>query len=151
MSNRRIDNLFYDTLVEGLTDPSGKLEIAVMRPDVILSDEQARLYDNVSQIIPSLIPAPSETETLGGDHKRFTGIYQVDLKIFMDPDDEEADFSNKLYDAQEKIQSIFDVDMRLVLDTFSVTVTSPLKTTAAKQFKQWWTCHCYFNYRADTN
>lgn len=151
MSNRKIDNLFYENLIEGLTGADGKLEIMVMKPDVILSDEQLRLYDNVSQIIPSLIPAPSETQTLGGDHKRFTGIYQLDVKIFMDAEDEESNFSNKLYDIQEKIQDLFSVDAELVLGDFSVQVISPLKTTAGKQFKQWWTCHCYFNYRADTN
>lgn len=150
MSNRKIDNLFYDKLVEGLT-VNGKLEIVIMRPDVILSAEQEGMYDNVSQIVPSLIPAPSETQTVGGDHKRFTGIYQVDVKVFMDADDPSADFNNKLYDIQDKLQDIFEVDMLITSTNFSVQVISPLKTSAARQFKQWWTCHCYFNYRADTN
>lgn len=150
MSNRKIDNLFYDKLVEGLT-VNGKLEIVIMRPDVILSAEQEGMYDNVSQIVPSLIPAPSETQTVGGDHKRFTGIYQVDVKVFMDADDPSADFNNKLYDIQDKLQDIFEVDMLLTSTNFSVQVISPLKTSGARQFKQWWTCHCYFNYRADTN
>lgn len=148
MSNRRIDKLFYDRLVEGLTT-NGKLDIAIMRPSIILSVEQARVYDSVSQIVASLIPAPAETQTLGGDHKRFTGIYQVDVKVFMNSDDYDADTT--LYDIQDKLQDIFEVDMVLSEPGFSVQVISPLKASGARQFKQWWTCHCYFNYRADTN
>lgn len=148
MSNRRIDNLFYDKLVEGLT-VDDKLLIAIMRPSIQLSAEQEGMYDNVSQIVPSIIPAPAETQTVGGDHKRFTGIYQVDVKVFMNPEDQDADI--KLYDIQDKLQEIFEVDMLLTSGNFSVQVISPLKTSGARQFKQWWTCHCYFNYRADTN
>lgn len=148
MSNRKIDNLFYDKLVEGLT-VDDKLLIAIMRPSIQLSAEQAGMYDNVSQIVPSIIPAPAETQTIGGDHKRFTGIYQVDVKVFMNPEDQDADI--KLYDIQDKLQEIFEVDMLLTSGNFSVQVISPLKTSGARRFKQWWTCHCYFNYRADTN
>lgn len=151
MSNRKIHNLFTDTLVAGLTDPlTGELETVVLKPQMLLNKTIERDFDNVNRLIVSLIPAPSDTQTLNGDHKRFTGIYQIDVQVFKDTDDSDVD--DMLYSIQEKLQSIFEVDMLLTAsDGFAVQVISPLKTSEARMFKQWWTCHCYFNYRADTN
>lgn len=150
MSNSKIRTLFYEKLKEGLKLPDGKLKLLILQPNITLSDEAKDLYERRSHVVVSLVPAPTGTQTLNGDHKRFTGIYQVDVKIILGIN--ESDASIQLDAIQKDLQDIFKVDMLLKdPDNFEVQVISPLKTTEAKQFKQWWTCHCYFDYRADTN
>lgn len=149
MSNAKIRNLLYATLIEGLTE-NAELSILVRDPAIILTEEYEKLYTENNNIWVSLIPAPAVAETLGGDGIRYTGIYQMDVKILLKPDEVNANLP--LNDIQDKLQEIFKVDM-LIEDSqgFWVQIINPLKTSEAKQFGQWWTCHCYFDYRADSN
>lgn len=173
MSNSRIRRLFFTELKKGLKQPDNTLQWMVNQDGVIVIDNAGNPIEyNETNLLTHLIPAPAESETLKGDHVRYSGIYQVDANILLDPDvDLTGDSNLVLDDIVDKLQSIFKINMRLTdtsqthvpefdengdeipFENFAVQVLSPLKVTEAKRVQKtnWWRAHCYFDYRADTN
>lgn len=109
-------------------------------------------FDNVSATLSNdhiethLIPSDTFSDTLGGDHKAFIGMFQMTLVV---------QYNTGLLKAEtitEELQNIFLVN-KMFTDTsgFSVQVTSPIKTTEGKQTGVQWRIPCWFDYRADTN
>lgn len=153
MSNSRIRRLFFDELVTQLTDAdTEELKWPVLQNGITLTDENGTKLDpNYTHIVVHLIPAPAETETLKGDHIRYTGIYQMDVNVLLKMD--QYDANTHLEEIEEELQRIFKVNMLLVNETgFAVQVLSPIKTSEASRVKDtnWWRSICYFNYRSDT-
>lgn len=154
MSNSRIRRLFFDRLVNQLTDINTKeLKWPVLQNGITMTDENGKSIDpNFTHIFAHLIPAPSDTETLQGDHIRYMGIYQIDVNVLLGMD--EYDSNIILEEIEEELQRIFKIYMLLTDDSgFTVQVLSPIKVTEAKRVKEtnWWQANCYFNYRADTS
>lgn len=158
MSESKIRRLFNDELIDKLTDRyTGKLKFQFVRNG---TQHIAVITDDY--IVGHLIPAPSDSETLGGDHIRYTGIYQMTLRASNDVDEDgdgevdylEWDMDVKMDKMVDTIRDIFKNNMRLTdASGFTVQVVSPLKVTEARMVKDdpWWTVQAYFNYRADTN
>lgn len=173
MSNARIRRLFFDKLKDGIREVDGSLKWMVMQDGVIhLDSKGVEINFNTTHLAVHLIPAPAETETLKGDHVRYSGIYQIDARILLDPKkDIRADSNIVLEEITDTLQSIFKVNLRLVdtstvhvpetdengdiipYEDFAVQVISPIKVREARREGKtnWWHAHCYFDYRADTN
>lgn len=152
MSESRIRRLFNDTLIKQLKDPAtGKLKYQFIRNG---TQQMAVITDDY--IVGHLIPAPSDSETLSGDHIRYTGIYQMTVRASNTDKDGNliVDMDINMDAMVDTIRSIFTNNMRLTDTTgFTVQVVSPLKVTEPRMEKgdPWWTVQTYFNYRADTN
>lgn len=109
-------------------------------------------YDNVkhkfdaNHIETHLIPSDTFSDTLGGDHKAFLGMYQMTIVV---------QYNSGLLVAEEIIedlQNIFKINQMFTDESgFSVQVISPIKVPEGKQFGAQWRVPCYFEYRADTN
>ena len=110
-------------------------------------------YDNVSfksgdvdHIETHLIPADTFSDTLGGDHKAFIGMYQMTLVV---------QYNTGLLKAEqiaEELQNIFQINEMFTDGLgFSVQVTSPITIPEGKQVGVQWRVPCYFEYRSDTN
>lgn len=173
MSNSRIRRLFFDKLKNGLKQPDDTLQWMIDQEGVIHVDDSGNPIElNETHLRVHLIPAPAESETLKGDHVRYSGIYQVDAFILLDPEVDLNGDSNLILDEiVDKLQSIFKINTRLVdtsqthvpefdengdeipFENFAVQVLSPLKVTEARRERNtnWWRAHCYFDYRADTH
>lgn len=155
MSNSRIRRLFFNELKTGFKKADGKLEWPIDQYGVVISDAAGKIIKpNTTHVEVHLIPAPAESETLQGDHVRYMGIYQIDVKVLLEMDDLYGDANLVLDEIADKIQSIFKINMRLTEDDiFFVQVMSPMKVTEARRIDKsnWWHAHCYFNYRADTS
>lgn len=153
MSNPRIRRLFFEELKNGLKQPpSNKLRWPLYQHGIWGIKPK-----NETHINCHLIPAPAESETLQGDHVRYMGIYQMDVKVMLPTSETQVVDTNIILDEiTDKIQSIFKINMLLKSldpeDTFFVQVLSPLKVMEASRAEgNWWVARCYLNYRADTN
>lgn len=157
MSNGRIRRLIFDELKSGLKQRhGGELPYPVLQHGVVITDKQKKEYKpNETHLEVHLIPAPAATETLQGDHVRYTGIYQIDVKILLDIDvDLYGDANLELETISDELQDVFKINLRLVdANGFAVQILSPLKIREARREKgsNWWVAFCYFDYRADTN
>lgn len=159
MSDARIRRMLFNELVTKLTDPAtDELKWPVLQNGTILTDEFGKEFDlDVTHIEVHLIPAPADSETLQGDHIRYTGIYQMDVRVILPKG--EVDANIILEEIVDELQRSFKINQRLVdandtsADKFAVQVLSPIKATEARRVDKsnWWNAHCYFNYRADTN
>jgi hypothetical protein len=147
MSNGIIRNLFDEKLkaelmVLGVT----KLKYPTIIQGIRIREQMKPTDDH---IVTHLIPAPAESETLGGDHTVFSGIYQLTLNA-----SSSVNGITKVEEMTDVIQSIFKINTRLIdpLSGLVVQVISPLKTTEGRvsgEGSKWWTIHAYFNYRSD--
>lgn len=159
MSNGRIRRLFFDKLKSGLKESTGELPWILLQEGIVISDETGEEYEpNDTNIRTHLIPAPAESETLQGDHVRYMGIYQMDVRILLDIEtDLYGDANLVLEEISDELQRIFKINMRLSdpadQTNFTVQVLSPIKIREAKREGKtnWWSAYCYFDYRADTN
>lgn len=117
-------------------------------------------YDNVKEkfddndedhIKSHLIPADTFTDTLGGDHKAFIGMFQMTIVTKYG--------TGYLLTEEiiEELQNVFKVykdfleDENDPINSFRVQVTSPIKNPEGKQNASQWVVPAYFEYRADTN
>lgn len=95
-----------------------------------------------------LIPADTQTRTLGGDHKEYIGLYQ--MKVIT----ASGDGSGNADEIVEKLQTKFPVYALFKEDdpsTFSVQVLSPIHSPEGKDQSGSWVVPCSFEYRADIN
>lgn len=117
-------------------------------------------FDNVSftpnvdetYIQCHLIPADTQTRTLGGDHKEYIGLYQ--MKVIT----ASGDGSGNADEIVEKLQTKFPVYALFKEDIvpgelfpFSVQVLSPIHSPEGKDQSGSWVVPCSFEYRADIN
>ena len=112
-------------------------------------------FDNVSftpnvdetYIQCHLIPADTQTRTLGGDHKEYIGLYQ--MKIIT----ASGDGYGNADEFVEKLQTKFPVYALFKEDdpsTLNVQVLSPIHSPEGKDQSGSWVVPCSFEYRADT-
>jgi len=95
-----------------------------------------------------LIPADTQTRTLGGDHKEYIGLYQ--MKVIT----ASGDGSGNADDIVEKLQTKFPVYALFKEDDpsiFSVQVLSPIHSPEGRDQSGSWGVPCSFEYRADIN
>ncbi len=136
MSNARIRVLFNTALV-GYAKPKG---IRVAADNTPFTPKTNETY-----LVAKLIPVDTSTETLGGDHKGYIGLYQIKV---VTASGISTDVSDKLI---EELQDVFKVDKLFSKDGFSVRVISPIHGPEGKAQEGSLVVPCYFEYRADTN
>jgi hypothetical protein len=145
MSTSKIRRLLTNALIDGLTDENGNSLYTVkingfMSPPADVED---------TFIVAHIIPADTESDTLSGDHKAYTGIFQMMVRSDA--------LGNGVLNAElaaDKLQEIFYINRRLSDNDFVVQVTSPLRVGEGIQGpegNEWWQVPCRFTYRADTN
>lgn len=138
MSHARVRKLFSAALAE----------YAVLKGIKVSYDNVKEKFDedDDDHIETHLIPADTFTDTLGGDHKAFIGMYQMKIVT------KYGTGYLKTEEIIEELQAIFKVFKEFTDDTgFSVQVISPIKTPEGKQNASQWAVPAYFEYRADTN
>lgn len=136
MSHARVRNLFSAALAAYASTKGSKVS-----------------YDNVLTTFTSdvhirshLMPVDTFSDTLSGDHKGFTGLYQMTVVTKTGIGTLSAD------SVTDDLQAIFEINRRFVdSNGFAVQVTTPLHTHEGKQIDGEWVLPCYFSYRADTN
>lgn len=101
---------------------------------------------NETYLETHLIPASTTANTLGGDHKRFVGLYQI--KVIVGSGIATA-ASAKIVD---ELQTVFPVDSLYTdVNGFTVQVISPVHSPEGKVQEGKWIIPCYFEYEANTN
>ena len=100
---------------------------------------------NETYIAAHLIPADTTTNTLGGDHKKFIGIYQIKVVTGSGVSTSVSD------NITQDLQDVFQVDKMFTKDGFTVQVVSPIHSPEGRAQEGSWVVPCYFEYRADTN
>ena len=101
---------------------------------------------NETYLETHLIPADTTTETLGGDHKKFIGLYQIKVVGGSGVATAQTDA------IVNELQTIFPIySLHTNVDGFTVQVLSPVKSPEGKVQDGKWSIPCYFEYRADTN
>lgn len=149
MSTSKIRRLLSNALIAelGVVDPNYDFTQYEIKLNGIMPVDE----NDEKVVVAHIIPASTESETLGGDHKVFTGIYQMMVRSDL--------LGNGLLENEivaDKLQSIFYINRRFSDpdSPFAVQVTSPLQVGEGKQGPNgfgWWQTPCRFHYRADTN
>lgn len=149
MSTSKIRRLLNNALIN---------ELGVVDPDYDFTQYEVKLQgvmpvdkNDEKVVVAHIIPASTESETLGGDHKVFTGLYQMMVRS--------DTLGNGMLENEivaDKLQSIFYINRRFTdpSSTFTVQIISPLQVGEGKQGPNgigWWQIPCRFHYRADTN
>lgn len=146
MSTSKVRRLLTNTLMAELVDAAGDPEYLVLVNGI---DAEV---DDVEQthLIVHILPAPTYSDTLSGDHKSFTGLYQMMVRA-----DARSNGMLKAEIVADRLQEIFYINRRIGdTETFVVQVTSPLTVSEGKEGpegSEWWEVACRIAYRADTN
>lgn len=92
-----------------------------------------------------LLPAGTDTNTLSGDHRLYTGVFQINIV---------TPVGNGTGDAEglvDEIGTLFPAYLRLRRDDFVVVVLTPVEPGPPIQADTTLTVSASFQYRADTN
>lgn len=155
MSNAIIRRLFTDQLIYQLTPTTGDMLKYPVQQQGIMNGvdpntgEQIVIEPDKPHMVVHLMPLPTESDTLGGDHKMYTGIFQITCRA-----SGTGDMNTILEDMTDLIQKAYPINFRFTENNFTVQVISPIKVTEARASRdgsKWWEVHAYFDYRADTN
>lgn len=92
-----------------------------------------------------LLPAPTGSDTLAGDHRRYQGVFQVSVVV---PTGEGA---GQAEDIVGELADLFPLYDRLSLDVFTVVITTPVSQGPEIPEASTFTLPASFSYRADTN
>lgn len=137
MSQARVRNLFQTAVAQYATSKS----LRVAYDNVQFTPTVSEIY-----LVCHLLPASTDTKSIGGDHKRFLGVFQITIVTPSGTATAKAD------EIASELQDIFTVYKRYTDYTgFTVIVMSPLNVPQGKVQNGGWIVPCYFNYRADTN
>jgi hypothetical protein len=137
MSHAKARNLFNKALQDYATTKGYKVAYDNVKYSPVVGEVYLQSH---------LIPASTLTETLGGDHKMFLGLYQVSIVTAYGT----AVLVSDTIAAE--LQNIFTID-KVFTDTtgFQVQVYSPFHTPEGKVVGTSWIVPSYFEYRSDTN
>ncbi len=104
---------------------------------------------NTPYLKTSLLPASAVTRTLGGDHKRYIGVYQVMLVVPL------GEGPGRATVVSQELQALFPVfgriDYDLVGMTQQVMISSPIDTLNGTPKDGAFYTPFSFNYRSDIN
>jgi hypothetical protein len=100
--------------------------------------------DDETYLQAYLLPAGTDTNTIGGDHKAYTGVFQVNA---VTPSGNGPTAAEDLVTA---IADLFPVFLRLSKDDFTVIVLTPVEPGPGITFDSTYTVSASFQYRADT-
>jgi len=92
-----------------------------------------------------MLPAGTGTDTLSGDHRVYTGVFQVSL---VTPAGNGTGEAEGLVD---DISALFPAYLRLKQDAFEVLVLTPVEPGPPITGDSTLTASASFQYRADTN
>jgi hypothetical protein len=93
-----------------------------------------------------IIPSSAVSQTLGGDHKRYMGVFQVDILI---PNNIGTGDITRIVN---ELQEVFPVYNRISFGADKeVIVLSPVDMTEGKNTDTHFSTPCWFTYRSDSN
>ena len=90
------------------------------------------------------LPGTTASNTLGGDHKLYTGLFQVTI---VTPPGKGPGAAETLLD---ELSSLYPINHALTRDGFTVLVMTPLEPGPEQQDDTAFSLPCRFEYRADT-
>lgn len=91
-----------------------------------------------------LLPATTGSEDLSGDHRRYLGVYQVNVCVPIETGPEAAEA------IVGEIAAQFPVNLRITASTVTVQVITPVSEGPADQDATHFIVPASFTYRADT-
>lgn len=149
MSVSKIRRLYNAELITKLRTPEGKLKWPTVFNGMQLPS------NSDAYLVAHIVPSPTASDTLSGDHTCYTGIYQITVRVTGTVDDEfVVDMNDQMDEIIDYLADSFKINTRLIgTSGFVVQQVSPLKVSEAHKNPndQWWEAYAYFNYRADTN
>ncbi|WP_273807277.1 MULTISPECIES: DUF4128 domain-containing protein [unclassified Pseudomonas] len=92
-----------------------------------------------------LLPAPTGSDTLAGDHRRYQGVFQISVVV---PTGQGA---GQAEDIVGELADLFPLYDRLTRDAFTVVITTPVSQGPEVPEASTFTLPASFSYRADTN
>jgi hypothetical protein len=101
--------------------------------------------DNETYLAAFMLPAGADSDTLSGDHRAYTGIFQINA---VTPVGSGTGAAEGLV---EDITELFPVYLRLRRDDFDVMVLTPVEPGPPIAGDTTLTVSASFQYRADTN
>lgn len=91
------------------------------------------------------LPAGTNSETLGGDHKAYTGLFQVNVVT------PAGSGTSKAEGIVDELAGLFPLNTRLTKSGVTVMVLSPVEPGPSIEVDSNLTVSASFEYRADTN
>lgn len=91
-----------------------------------------------------LLPAPTQSEDLKGDHRLYTGIFQVSVVRVRN----ETAYKGEIIAAE--LEALFPKNLRITHDGLTVQVWTPVTAARAIQEDDRYTIPVSFQYRCDT-
>ena len=112
---------------------------------VIVANEAYKPVDGETYLKAFTLPADTASNTLGGDHKLFTGMFQVSI---VTPSGKYRGPAGVLAD---QIAALFPLYERITKGTLTVVTMSPVDPGPGIPGETTFTVPVSFMYRADTN
>jgi hypothetical protein len=91
------------------------------------------------------LPAGTDSETLGGDHKAYTGVFQINVVT------PSGSGTGKAEGIVDELAALFPLNARYTKTGFTVMTLSPVDPGPGVPDGDTWTVSASFQYRADTN
>lgn len=117
MSNKRIRSLFESRLKAWADARTPALRISYQ--DVKFTPASGETY-----LQASLLPATTDSETLGGEHRVYRGIWQVSVIV---PSGKGTGAASGI---EDELGALFPNNLRLTNGSFDVYVRTPMSTAA---------------------
>lgn len=136
MSHRIIRSLFEQRLAAWAVERN----LRVAYQGVNFAPEDSETY-----LAAFILPAGTDSETLSGDHRAYTGVFQINA---VTPVGSGTGAAEGLV---EEIAELFPVYLRLKRDDFEVMVLTPVEPGPPVTGDTTLTVSASFQYRCDTN
>lgn len=91
----------------------------------------------------TMLPAETRSDDLGGDHRAFVGVVQIDAFV---PSGTGPGVGAALVD---ELAELFPASSYIAGEGVSVLIQTPLSVGPAQTDESWWVLPCSFTYRAD--
>lgn len=91
-----------------------------------------------------LLPAETVTQTLDGDHRRYTGVFQVSILVPV------GNGPGAGETIAEAIEALYPADLVLGDTSFDLYIVSPMSVYPSLQDSDWYTIPVSCQYRVDT-
>ena len=136
MSHKIIRSLFE----QRLTAWAGGRNLRIAYQGVSFTPETEETY-----LAAFMLPAGTGTDTLSGDHRGYTGLFQINVVIPAGNGTGEAE------GLVDEISALFPAYLRLKQDSFEVLVLTPVEPGPPIIGDTTLTVSASFQYRSDTN
>lgn len=138
MSHRTIRQIYEASLAVWAAARSPMLRIAYQGASFTPNDGETYLA-------AFMLPAGTNSATLGGDHKAYTGLFQVNVVT------PTGSGTGKAEGIVDELAALFPLNARYTKSGLTVMTLTPVEPGPGVPEGNTWTVAASFEYRADTN